>query len=931
MDASNVVGRSDELDRIRELLFASGTLPATCLLLGDAGMGKTTVWRAVTGEARERGFRILTTSGAEVEVQLALSGVRDLVASGLDDVALELAPPQRRLLEVLLLREDPGPAPLDQGAISAAFLAFVRALAARSPVLIAIDDVHWLDAASWVAVAYALRRIRTEPVAALLAGRDEGIWARGPAVDGERQATVRLGPLSIGAIGAVLRERLPGQVSRPVLVAVHEQAAGNPLFAVELVRALAEAGQGHTPGAPLPVATSLRELLRARLGGLGPGPLEVLGVAAAMARPGIGVLTETLGRDPWPDLDPSVDAAIVEVEGDRLRFAHPLLASVAYELAVPRRRRDMHRRLAAVVQDPEERARHLALATVEPDPDVASTVEDGARLSFARGSPAAAADLAHHARRLTPASDGPARRRRTLAEADYQFAAGNTSVASARLDDLLRETSPGPEHAALLGRRARLHHFGDDIGTSVGILQEALAETGEDAALRAGIEEGLAWGLMMIRRDLPAAADHARSAAELAGGAGDVVTRAEGLAAQALAECLLGRPWTATMDAALELEPAMLELRVLRQPSFAHAYCLASTGELDRAQAAFEELERRAARQGDESSMPSILNHLAFAQLLAGRWADAERRLDEGDDRALETGQAPSRAAILGKQALLAAWRGDVERARGKAAAALAVAAGPAFDPAAPERAIARGGESAIWALAHLSLTAGEPAEACGLFAPMTRALAGAGVAEPGEMPWLADEIEALIAADRRPEAVEALDRLEAWSRGLRRPASLAAAARSRGLLCAARGELDAARVSLEAAADGFDALHLPFGRARALLALGGVQRRGREHRLARETLQGALATFEEVGASAWAARTRTELERVGGRRPAAPGLSPTERQVAALAGAGKTNREVAAELFLSVHTVEAALTSVYGKLGIRSRTELARQHRDSD
>jgi DNA-binding CsgD family transcriptional regulator len=365
---------------------------------------------------------------------------------------------------------------------------------------------------------------------------------------------------------------------------------------------------------------------------------------------------------------------------------------------------------------------------------------------------------------------------------------------------------------------------------------------------------------------------------------------------------------------------------VLRHPGFAYAYCLATTGEWDEAQRGFEELERRAALRGDESSVPTILNHLAYVQLVAGRWDEAARRLEEGVDRALETGQAPSLASILGKQALLAAWRGEASRATALAGRALATAVGNDFDAARPELAIGRGGESAIWALGHLALSGGAPAEACRLFLPVTRVLVDAGIVEPGELPWLADEAEALIMAGRLPEARLAVDRLEAWSVRLDRRPPRALAARCRGLLEAAEGRLDAARTALVGASAQCDALGLRFDGARARLALGSVQRRAREHRVARETLQRVSAEFEALGASIWTARARAELDRVGGRRPSTSGLSPTERQVAALAAAGKTNREVAAELFLSIHTVEAALTSIYGKVGVRSRTELARR-----
>ena len=737
--------------------------------------------------------------------------------------------------------------------------------------------------------------------------------------------------MSFGAVGSIVRAQLPRELPRSRLRRIYEAAGGNPLFAVELARASSGPTAGVPVGGPLAVPPTLRELLRVRVSGLPAETTEVLGLASALARPTLTILERATSVDPKPALEPAFEAGVIEADHGVLRFRHPLIGSTAYELTKPAARRQMHRRLADVVDDLEERARHLALATDGTDALVAADVEDAARLAFLRGSPATAAELAANAVRLTPDEPGAADalRRRRLAEIDYQFAAGDTRGASALLDEMVGSCPPGPERAELLARRARLHHFGDDISTSVQILRQALAEAGDDDELRASIEEGLAWGLMMIRSDLPAAVVHAHAAAELAARHGNDAALAEALAAEALARCLTGQDWSAPMAHALELEPATLGLRVLRQPTFAHAHILQCTDELGRAAAAYDDLAQRAARQGDESAMPSILNHRALVELLTGRWADAERSLDDGVERARDSDQRPSLASLLGKQALLAAWRGDVVGTLEAAREALGFTDVMEVDHSAPREAAARGGESAVWALSHLALVRGDPHTTCRWLSPLREHLLAAGVAEPGEMPWLGDEIEALVGAGRYPEAEQLIDIVTTLAERVGRRSALARAARGRGLLAGARGDLDAERASLDEARQLFESMPLPLEQARTLLAIGGHHRRRHAWREARAALTEARDRSRALGALGWAERAQRELDRVGGRPPAGDGLSPTEREVASLVAQGRTNREVAASLVISVHTVESALTRVYGKLGIRSRSELARRYAD--
>jgi DNA-binding CsgD family transcriptional regulator len=231
----------------------------------------------------------------------------------------------------------------------------------------------------------------------------------------------------------------------------------------------------------------------------------------------------------------------------------------------------------------------------------------------------------------------------------------------------------------------------------------------------------------------------------------------------------------------------------------------------------------------------------------------------------------------------------------------------------------------AVWALGLLELSLDRPAETARLATPVRKLLLTGGVREPGAMRFVPDEIEALVALGRMEEAETILDWLERQGRFLDRPSALAAAGRCRGLLAASRGDSDAAFAAFDRALAEHARIAHPFERARTLLALGSTQRRAKKKSAARETLERAEASFDELGAAIWAEKTRSELARIGGRAPSRDDLTPTERRVAELVAQGRTNKEVAALLFVSDRTVEFHLSHVYRKLGVRSRAELAR------
>jgi DNA-binding CsgD family transcriptional regulator len=229
-----------------------------------------------------------------------------------------------------------------------------------------------------------------------------------------------------------------------------------------------------------------------------------------------------------------------------------------------------------------------------------------------------------------------------------------------------------------------------------------------------------------------------------------------------------------------------------------------------------------------------------------------------------------------------------------------------------------------MWALGLLELSVDRPGETARLIAPLRERLLAGGVGEPGAMRFLADEIEALLALGRVDVAEPLLAWLEARGEALGRASGLAAAFRCRGLLDAAQGRHDAALAGFERGLSVHDRLPMPFERARTLLAFGATLRRAKQRSASRDALAQAAAAFQQLGAAQWVERARAEMARIGGRRPIGAALTPTERRVAELASQGRSNKEIAAALFVTPKTVDTQLSRIYGKLGVHSRTALA-------
>jgi predicted ATPase len=370
-----VIGREEELAAVAAVLDQATTGAAACVIEGEIGVGKTTLWTAALDAAAERGYRVVSARAAEAETSFAFAALGDLLRESLDTVLPALPPPQRRALETALLVAEGRGAP-EQHTVSVAVLAAILLLAAERPLVVAVDDVQWLDSPSRAVLEFVARRLRAHPVVLIFAERIER--ERHPTVElAVPVERIRLGPLSAGALYQLINDRFDAALPRPVLIRLHETSGGNPFYALELARALIGSGLEAAPDEPLPVPGNLRKLVGQRLAALSGPTREALLAAAASARPTRALL-------PRDALDEALDAEVLAFHGEDVRFTHPLLASVLYAGAASGERRRVHRRLVGLVTDPEEAARHLALATNEPDESVAARIEHAA--GHARGA-----------------------------------------------------------------------------------------------------------------------------------------------------------------------------------------------------------------------------------------------------------------------------------------------------------------------------------------------------------------------------------------------------------------------------------------------------------------------------------------------------------------------------------------------------------------
>ena len=894
---AGVVGREPELEAVEA--FLDGTAQALAIV-GEPGIGKTTVWREAVDRARARGATVLVARPAESEARLSFGGVADLTSALPPEAFDSLPAPQRRGLDVALLRADSA-GPPTRRVVATALLTLLRELATGTEVVIAIDDLQWLDPPSTAALEFALRRLDDGHVRVIFSLRSGATELEGLATE-----RIEVGPVSVAALHRIIGDAVGRTFARPILIRIAEASAGNPFHAIEIARELERRGVQDSI-APLPVPDSLGALVRARVRALPAPTRDALLRVAALTRP------DTALVDPAA-LAAAEESGLVSIDpSGRVRFTHPLFASAVYAAAATARRRAVHSDLGAVVVDPIERAHHLALASDGPDPAVVAELESAARHARSRAAPDTAAGLLELAVRL--AAPGEESQRLRLELAEHLYLASDFARARVVLEELLEGLAPGDRRSRALVALAEIDYWHKGESAAAGLMQQAL-ESAESMLQRARCLTQLAIYAGTV--NLEQAGSAARRACELLDGheAEEPALAAAALGARVRADLFLGRGYDADAAArieALELSAPSPPVAVDGRIVFKLGQWLRYVDDLDGARVKLDEAEQQTRDEGDDASLGNILLNKVVVETWAGNWDAAAALTQRMSDAFDQQGVEPEG---------IGPWRAYLHAYAGRLEDTLAAAGPPPSEPlmaAIHDRCVG---------LAHLA--AGDVAVADHHLTRAVEVFERVDFREPAVWRVDGDAIEAAVSRGELERAERLVARVEEQAIRTGIPWNRAVAARGRGLLLAARGELEEAAAALDRSLAAHAACPMPYERARTLLVQGQILRRLKRKREARTALDEAAAVFASLGAEAWVARAHAERQRVASRR-APDGLTPSELRVAQLAAIGLTNPEIAAQVFVSRKTVEATLARIYRKLAISSRGQLDRALRETE
>jgi DNA-binding CsgD family transcriptional regulator len=899
-----------------------GEAGAGLLIEGEAGIGKTSIWREAIQRASDAGFQVLASTPAESERTLTLGVITDLLARVPDGALAALPSVQRHALEVALLREAPAGRLPDQRTLSVATAALLRSLAGDGPALLAIDDIQWADEASLAIIAYAIRRLVDVRAGVLVAARGTAPAAALELLAGvpeERRERIRLGPMPLAALHQLFQARLGRSFPRLVLLRIEQAAAGNPFYALEIARELATSESEVHPGDPLPVPESLGALLEARIEALPRATREALLLAAVAMAPTIASL-EQVAAGSGAALEPAVTAGVALIEDGKVLFRHPLLAQAVIQTTSPAQVRRAHRALARTARLDDAKARHLAGASDGPNERVAAALEAAAVAARDRGATVDAAAFFERSSELTPAQQPSDVLRRAALAGETLFVDVSEVVHADRiLARAIEVAPPGPLRARAMSLRAVIRYYHGDTPEAVRIGDQAVDEVGgaatpEARALRATVLSRVAFVVMQLDLERGfALVEEALELLEPPPTAVDPELVANVLLLHASAALGLVRGFaTDEIDRGLALlQPTGRSWE--HEGADGIAFGIARiTDDLDRAiEMTHQLIQAKSGLAGDD---PFNLVQLSGLQALRGDLVGARASAEAAAEGYAREGADVFPSWRLRGLALVAAYEGRHEEARRLARAGLALAT------AAGDLALETYHRHI---LGFVALTEGHAGEARDELEAAARSADATGTRHPGRYKLDGDRLEAALAAGDAAAARSVSDRLDAVNRIAPTPWTQAIGARGHGLLLALEGDLPGAAAALEEALRCHENLPMPVERGRTLLALGQVHRRRKEKRLADERLRQAIEVLDAAGASAWADRARAELARVGRRPHAATDLTETERRVAMLAAQGHSSREIADLAFLAPKTVGNVLGRVYEKLGIHSRAEL--------
>lgn len=909
-----VIGREREIAVVSAFLDPMPRGPRALLVEGEAGIGKSTVWFESVRLAEARGYRVLRARPAESEAKLSYVALADIVGPAFDAVRAQLPQPQELALAATLLRVTSSAA-ADPRTVATAVVGVLTELGRGQPVLVAIDDVQWVDLASRRALEFAVRRLPA-PLRLFVTRRSETA-AKVPleldrALPPHAFQRVVLGSLSLASLHHIVRKRLGTSPTRPMIARIAEASGGNPFFAIEIARAGAGRAAGPGEHGPLPVPQSMQKLAAERVNALSGPAREAVLVAASLSRPTADGVMAALSDDPdgGAALAEAEEAGVLVTDHGRIRFAHPLLASAVYASASEVRRRALHRRLSEVVRDPEERARHLSQSLTGADEPVAMEIERAAEQAVLRGAFDAAAELFGAACRLTPAAGRESLARRTLGQASALLRTGDVADARRLADGMEMDGLRSALQAERLQLLAEVEWDDGSIALATSYLERALEVADDDPPLSARVSARLV--LITVPGDPVRALQHAERAVRQVDGERDPLVLSSLLIDLCLLDLMLGRsPRTDLMRRGLALEEGA------GPSAYPHPVPLIWFQCTDDVEATRERHAREAdwARDhSDETHAAERLSYLALVELHAGR-SDLAGQLIEQSCRTIE-----ERLEVSGRFAYPFAWRSLMDAYRGR------------FDRARetllPLVAETAQAQKSWWAAVLLSVlgfvefAAGDYRAADDALSQMRRLHDQIGIRDGLLDRTEPFHAELLVELGRLDRAREALARLEHRGRTFPRTWIDVTLPRTRAIVLAAEGDLRGALEAIESL-DLEAGARLPHELGWTWLIKGRLHRRLRQRRAAADALAQATAIFERLGAVAWAERARNELGVLGPGRRGPDELTAMELRVAGLAAAGVTNREIARAAFISEKTVEAHIARIYRKLGIHSRAEL--------
>jgi len=917
-----VFGRSAEAAAVLGLLDEPGAGARALVVEGEPGVGKTALWSAGLEAAHAVGWTVMTARGSPGESGLSFAGLLDLMEQVPDDVLAQLPDLQRSAVDAALLRRAPA-TPVGPREVGAGTLNVLRTLSTQRPVLLAIDDLPWVDAATVDVLWFALRRLGSAPVRLLacrrtIGGVVDGSAAESGADQGEIPLStvqrIRVGPLGGAPIGSMLVDRFALALPAAAVERIAAQTGGNPFWALEIGAEFARSRAGGSTVAArpdldvdVPVPPSLSALVARRLSTLEPAAHEVLLTIALLDQPSIAVARRALAptvRNVDAAIDRAVEAGVVAVSAGRLRAAHPLLSAAVIEMLPPLARAAAHRRLAEVVEDPEQRARHVLRAwDGEADAAVAASVEAGAQAAGVRGAVRAAAELAEHAAACTPEADLEDRCRRLRVAAEHHLQAADYERARRNAELAWRSGAPSRRHALPVLVEAQWWSESPDAAER--FVAPLAADESLDPhtravvlALAADVGDGLGTPRATLARQ-------SLELFELVGDDADGAALCTALLYSAFAHLEAAKG--IAFDVLSRIGKLQRDLPYVVSSNRAEtvlACWYKDVDDLARSRPALLAAIGSTRDRGEDSMVPSLYGHLALTEIWSGNLAAAREALDLGLPLTPEGTTTP--VGLLMADALLTLLTGDIAATR------------PEIERL-PDYGFMIANVKALAAL-----LAGDDEAAADVLGRVQARAREVRVREPGRRGRYEGDLgQALVNLGRIDEARAIAAELLEIGTSAARPTLIGVGRRIEGLVEAAAGDLDKSVSCLQAAVTAHQASPFRLELGRSLLALGQTQRRRKARAEARQALDAALACFEAIGAVPFADLARAELGK-GRRGSGGEALTPAEEQIADLVAAGQTNREVAARLFISVRTVETHLASIYRKLGLRSRSELA-------